>query len=945
MKQFFEKFLKKIEPVRQAIFNDRNAKIFRISYGVVWNLFLIFSIFIVLLFALGAGTGVGYFASLVNDEKPRSYESMKKDIYNYEEPSEAYFADGEFIGTLRSDIIREEVSIDHVSQYVIDALVATEDQDFFEHNGVVPKAVFRALFQELTNSQLQSGGSTLTQQLVKNQILTSEVSFERKAKEILLALRLEKFFKKDEILEAYLNVSSFGRNSSGQNIAGIQAAAKGIFGVDAKDLNLPQAAFIAGLPQSPYIYTPFTQSGSLKSPEGLEPGLNRQKIVLSRMYETGKITEKEYKEALEYDLVKDFKEPQKTALDTYPYLIMEIESRALGILEALHYEKDGYTKEEVEKSDKLKSHYKALAMKDLRQNGYKIYTTIDKDIYEKHTEVVANYNKYTPTLYEEKTDSETGETILVERPLEVGMVLRENSTGRILSFIGGRDYHKKNYNYATQAKRPNGSTMKPLLVYGPGIDMGLITPASVFPDIDLPISDDFNPKNVTLEFYGLVTAREALTWSYNSSTSRIYNSILKHEPYHYLEKFGMSPDRAKGYAINAGGLGPLDVTVEENTNFFASFGNRGVFVDSYMIEKIVDKNGDVIYEHKAEPVPVFSEQTAYLIYDMMRDVTKTGTATGIARHLKFSMDFAGKTGTTEERKDVWFVGMNPNLTMGLWMGYDHNVTIGKDTYPHYELWARLMNAIYDVKPEIIGVNDTLQMPKGIVKQEFCTVSGLLPSDACREAGLVSSDYFIAEFVPKEEDNNLIKGKYVTINGKNYLAGENTPDEFTNEGFILDPEYIKKIAPKLENWNELIPRRNKDAWKNIIIPDNIIEENGKVPSAITISLSNGKLQWKKHSETDVIGYLVYLVNGIHRQKVAAIKADQDLSFQLPGFGQYAVTAVDIAGNESPLSNIISNGFFNFPPGNENPKDEDPGENNLDPGEDIGIPIDPREEDEE
>ncbi|MFZ0446090.1 MAG: biosynthetic peptidoglycan transglycosylase, partial [Bacillus sp. (in: firmicutes)] len=178
----------------------------RITYQIFWNLALITIIVLVLGTAFAGGVGAGYFASLVKDEPIRSYDGMKKDIYNYEETSELYFANNIYLGKLYSDIDREEVKLDDISPHLIDAVIATEDQYFYEHEGVVPKAILRALLQEVTNSSTQTGGSTLTQQLIKNQILTNEVSFERKAKEILLALRLEQFFSKEEILEAYLNV-------------------------------------------------------------------------------------------------------------------------------------------------------------------------------------------------------------------------------------------------------------------------------------------------------------------------------------------------------------------------------------------------------------------------------------------------------------------------------------------------------------------------------------------------------------------------------------------------------------------------------------------------------------------------------------------------------------------------------------------------------------------
>src|SRR5690606_7499522 len=196
----------------------------RITYDVTWNVIL----FILIIGFIGAffiaGLGAGYFASLVKDEPVRAYAEMEEDIYNYEETSKLYFADEVYIGDVRSDLYREETTLEDISPQLIKAVIATEDEHFEEHQGIVPKAIFRALYQEATNASTQTGGSTLTQQLIKNQILTNEVSFERKAKEMLLALRLERFFEKEEILEAYLNIVPFGRNSSGGNIAGIQTA-------------------------------------------------------------------------------------------------------------------------------------------------------------------------------------------------------------------------------------------------------------------------------------------------------------------------------------------------------------------------------------------------------------------------------------------------------------------------------------------------------------------------------------------------------------------------------------------------------------------------------------------------------------------------------------------------------------------------------------------------
>ena len=923
--------------IKERVTDPKTLKLFRITYSVVWNLLLLFMIFAVLGIAAAAGVGAGYFASLVKDEKIRSYESMKKDIYDYEEPSEVYFAGNEYLGKLRSDVEREEVKIGQVSEYLIKAVIATEDENFMEHNGVVPKAVMRALFQEVSNSAVQSGGSTLTQQLIKNQILTNEVSFERKAKEILLALRLEKFFSKEEILEAYLNVAPFGRNSSGKNIAGVQAAAKGIFGVDAKDLNLPQAAYIAGLPQSPFRYTPFTKEGKLKEQKYLQYGLNRYKTVLKRMYETKAISKKEYEEALKYDIVKDFIPPQKSPLEKYPYLTMEVERRAVEILMKKLYTEDGYTDEDIENSEVLYRQYQSLAYKNLRQNGYKIYTTIDKEIYDKWQQVVKNFNGYGPDLRETVDDPETGERKTVAEPMEVGAVLIENNTGKILSFVGGRDYKRENLNHATQAYRQNGSTMKPLLVYGPAIDMGIASPGSVLADVPLAIptgSGVYRPSNFTKNrYYGLVPAREALKHSYNVSAVYLYQKVLPKNPVeHYLEKMKFSKLTPSDYSNLSMALGALGygVSVEENTNAFSTFANGGKFVDAYIIEKIVDGEGKVIYEHKSEPVEVYSPQASYLTIDMMRDVVRGGTARALPSYLKFSADWAGKTGTSQETRDIWFVGLNPNVTAGIWMGYDTPKTIpGSYRSVHLRLWAQLMNAAYDADPDFIAPKERFRMPGGIVKRTYCAVSGLLPSAACAKAGLTASDYYIAEYAPTKTDDNLILGKYVAIGGKNYLALDSTPREFVQEGWILRPEFVKEMAPNLKDPRQLLP--NTGRWSKILIPEPGLEENGKIPSPVNITMSGQTIRWKAHPEKDIVGYRVYLVNNGEKVRVlASIRAGEQLAFPVRGSGQFAVTAVDIAGKESPLSNIVAAGSFRNESGPGNQGDP-PGSSPVVPGE--------------
>jgi len=918
MNEKMQAWMEKAKSILNLFTHKKTVKSARITYQVVWNLFLLVMTVVILGGSFATGVGAGYFASLVKDEPVRPYESMKKDIYNYTETSDLYYADNVYLGRLRSDLIREEVKLDQVSENLINAVVATEDEYFYQHKGVVPKAVFRALFQEVTNSSVQSGGSTLTQQLIKNQLLTNEVSFQRKANEILLALRLEKFFDKKEILEAYLNVSTFGRNASAQNIAGVQAAAKGIFGVKASELTLPQAAFIAGLPQSPFGYTPFTRDDNGKPvlKNNLEPGLTRMKTVLKRMYDGGYIDGKQYAEASSYDIRKDFLKPTVYS-QTNTFLTDEIEKRSVEVLTTVLAKKDGYTEKELKNDDQLFYKYKTLATRDLHQNGYEIHTTINKDIYDAMQKVKDSYKNYGPAKAQEKKDPETGEIKTVMEPVEVGAELIENKTGRIISFVGGRNYENQQMNHATTALRPNASTMKPLLVYGPAIELGKAAPGTPIPNVALnfiPGRSKPWPQNYDYRYSGIVSARYALAKSYNVPAVKVYSEIVNQNPAKYLEKMGFTSLTKDDHTNLSAAIGSIyGVTVEENTNAFSTFSNGGKFIDAYMIDKIVDKSGKVIYQHEVTPVDVFKPQTAYLTLDMMRDVIKMGTAAGINSKLNFRADWAGKTGTGNEYKDSWFVATNPNITFGIWTGYDtpKSLKISGMSYSQRtnNLWAELINAAYKIKPDVINPKESFQMPSGIVKRSYCAVSGMLPSNACSKAGLIESDYFNVNDVPTKVDDSLIEGNFVTISGKKYLALDSTPKEFAQYGLILNPDFITRMVGKtFKDYSQLIPQ--KDRWGKILVPTAKMVDNGKRPNAVSLSISGNTLSWSSSGDNDVVGYRVYQ-GGLISTKVASIINGSKLSYTV-GNGSFYVTAVDIAGNESAPSNLVEVGAAVPPP---------------------------------
>lgn len=751
-KQWIEKFDARIDELSEK----RWTRYFRITSSVFKNLLILFALIAFIGIIFVGSIGAGYFASLVKEEKLTTSKEMTTAVHNYEETSKLYFADKKYLGKMRTDLERTETTLKEVSPQLIDAVIATEDEYFYEHNGIVPKAVLRGLLQDVSNSDSQTGGSTLTQQLIKNQILTNEVSYERKAKELLLAMRLEHFMTKDEILEAYLNVIPYGRNSSGTNIAGVATAAEGIFNVKANKLNLAQAAYIAGIPQSPFTYTPFTRTGELKDDKQLKIGINRMKTVLYRMKETGKITNKQYQKAIKYNIKKDFRSKEAKATEKYPYVTYEMEGQAKTIMAKIIAKRDGIEGKRIDNEKRLREKYEILADRELRTKGYKIYSTIDKSMYDAMNKTAKNFNGYGMTLSRQTTDSETGEAKTVEAPVQVGGIAIENKTGKILSFIGGRDFNLEELNHATKSVRQNGSTIKPLLVYGPAIDNGIISAGSMVPDVEVTTHGWSTSK--PLENYegatpkGLVTARDALKNSLNLPAVRIYGLNFNNNPINYLDKMGFShitdTDRTT-YSAALGGL-QYGATLEENTNAFATFANEGKFVDAYMITKIVDNDGKTIYKHKAKSKKVYSPETAYIVSDMLRDVLKSGTGQVAKSTLKFSADFAAKTGTTQKYNDVWFMGYNKDISLGMWLGYDQPTTLsygegyyGKPSKRLNRLWGQVMNSIYDTNPELATAGGkTFSRPTSVVSRSTCTIQG----EACT-TDLVNSLISLKSYTP------------------------------------------------------------------------------------------------------------------------------------------------------------------------------------------------------
>ncbi|MDT2711217.1 transglycosylase domain-containing protein [Enterococcus dongliensis] len=752
-----------------------------VSLRVIKSLLLGFIVVLFLGGLLVVGIGAGYFAHLVEGTPTPTKTEMKQKVGDIAEPSKLLYADDQELATIQSDPIREKISSDEISSWVKKALVATEDENFYKHRGVVPKAVVRALLGEVVGFGAGSGGSTLTQQLIKQQVLTNETSFKRKANEIVLAFDLEKYLSKDEILTSYLNVSPFGRNNKGQNIAGVEEAAIGIFGVHAKDLNLPQSAFIAGLPQSPIVYSPYTNTGDLKQDYSL--GMARKDDVLFNMYREQMISKKEYEAAKEYDLSKDFQARQDIEVQQHGFLYYTVYNEAISIVAKKQAEEDGISDGEYDKDD-VQSRYIEQAKVKMQNQGLVVKSTIDKNIYDAMQLGVAEYGQY--------LDDGSGATV------EPGTVMMDNQTGRIYGFVGSRDYNINQNNHAFDTVRQAGSSIKPVLVYGPAIDQGLLGSASRIADFPMKyqrgehagkeLENAENKGSKTFQ-----TTREALVESTNITAYHVYQDMLANKGSdqfaydNYLKK--MNYPTSNTWGVESAPLGTTGVSTLTEVNGFQTLANDGVYQQGYLIDSITDSTGKEIYKHKNAPVQVYSKATASIMNNLMRSVINEQHTTpfkSILSGVNYSLstaDWVGKTGTTDNYADNWLIVSTPSITLGTWTGRDDNKPMNDGagnrtaTYMSY-----LAGRIYQVNPTVFAEDEKFELTDDVKQIKVSDFTGLKP------------------------------GK-VTHNGTNYQVPSGETTSLWAKDGPVDNTYEFGIGGDDEDYKTYWNTRNKVAAKN------------------------------------------------------------------------------------------------------------------------------------
>ncbi len=887
------------------------------GFTVLWLVF-----FCLLGGLVGAGAVTGYIASLVKDDPLRPRAEIVDKIAQNAITGYVYFNDGTPVGQLRTEEDRTPVTYDQIPKFVINAVVDIEDKNFFTHPGVDTNGLLRAVKQQLLNESVQTGGSTITQQLARRVFLSLDQTSSRKAKEIFLSMRLERFLSKEEIITAYLNKIPYGNGSSGYQLYGIKAAAKGIFGVDKlESLNIAQAAYLAGVPQLPSLYSAFNGKGEFNQ-KNFKRAVERQKLVLKRMLEENDITQTEYQQALNFDLYSSLAKPTEKAYNTYPYLMLEVERQAMEQLVLMQ------NPELTHQDLKLKENAALLedARMQLLRGGYKVTTTIDKTVYDLMHEIAENPDNF----------AKDSKTKGVE---QVASVMIDQKTGAILGMIEGRDFHIEQMNYATQMTRQPGSAMKPIAAYWPALDRGLIQPASIIDDSPIILKNGDGtlhiPRNFNDKYSGLVTARDALNNSYNIPALKIFlNKMTIKESWDFVRSVGITTLVPGDDAAQTGVIGGLKygTTVEELTNAYSAIANQGVFNDAYMIQKITNANDEVVYEHKADPKRVTSEQAAYQMTDMMRTVVTDGSGKSLKSQFKNygKIPIVGKTGTTQIAGDVWFEGYTPDITLGVWIGYEKSTNaLSQESRSRARLiWALVMNAVTDKKPELFPTKEFAK-PDGLVTMTVSSVSGKLPTDLTREAGKLVSDIFNRKYIPTEEDDALVKVKYISYNGVNYLPQPTTPEDLLRESVMVKREVpldtlmeqiqagLSKVsAASRKSLAYYLPKDAAESAPSKIDPR---VDDGAPPNAIsqiaveTVDSGTVRVTFTPSKQEDVAGYRLYRsVNGAPYVKVeASIPTGDEPKFInaiAPGFSySYYVTAVDVAGNEStPSERLMADG---------------------------------------
>lgn len=593
-------------------------------------------------------------------------QASTAETFRSSETTLAYNKKGKQIAVLKGDKDAYYLSIDRIPQYVKDAFIVTEDKKFYKHNGIDGKGIARAVVALVKNKgEKKQGASTITQQLARGVFLTTDKTYERKIKEIFIALELEKKYSKDQILEYYLNTIYFANG-----YYGIEAAAKGYFSKSCEELSLGQLTFLCSIPNNPTLYDPI---------DNYDNTVSRKNRILDQMLSDGVINQVEYDEAYNEKIELKIQEVTKrNYIQTYiTYCATKALMKENGF--TFKYEFDSDAEETAYKTEYNEAY--ATAQQMLLNNGYRIYTSIDLKKQKKLQKAVNSQLSGFKSKSKDGTYQMQGSAVCID-----------NKTGRVVAIVGGRSQKTEGYslNRAYQSFRQPGSSIKPLIVYTPTLERGSTASTTVH---DYKFSG--GPSNSSGRYYGYVSLRYAVEQSLNTVAWQLFQKLTPEVGLDYLLKMQFSKIVKSDYYLpsSLGGL-TYGASTVEMASAYATLENNGKYREPTCIIKILDSEGNVVVNDKVKEKYIYNADAANSMVDIMEGVITRGTARGLG--LDNGMPSAAKTGTTNDKKDGWFCGFTPYYTTAVWVGYDTPKTVDDlygSTYPG-RIWNQFMNAIH-----------------------------------------------------------------------------------------------------------------------------------------------------------------------------------------------------------------------------------------------------------
>ena len=812
-----------------------------------------------------------------------------------------YDSEGNLITDYKGTEDRIMVSIDEIPEMLQNAFIAVEDARFYEHNGVDVKRIVGALVANFTSGSTQ-GGSTITQQLIKQTVLSSEQSYKRKLQEAYLAMELETRYTKKQILESYLNIIFLGGS-----YYGVRVAAYGYFGKELDQLTLRECAMLAGLTRSPNYYNPRSNFYTRNTEGSNTPDItnNRTDYVLRQMRENGLITAQQYNAALDRSTASVLeKSPASTDMYAYPHYVEYAISDVVDTFLDLNGLED------------TSANRYAMENK-LRTGGYSVYLCLDTEIQEIVEDTLANWSDY-PRLRDPsdkvyQSRNADGTYTEIEQPQAAACVF-DYRTGELKAIVGGRykPTTRKTLNRASGMTMPVGSSIKPLTVYAPAIDLGA-SPASIAYNMPVPISGwkdssgkDSWPKNYGGGGYkGPQSFRSALRNSYNTAAAQILMTYVGvSRSVEYLHLMGI-PDKninadPFGLALGSSGITPVQMAVA-----FGTIANKGVYQQPLSFSRIVDSNGNVVVDmhQQQDRHQVFKPSTAYLVVDMLKEAVQSGTGT---KAKISSQVVAGKTGTNSDSKGVFFAGMTGWYSASVWIGHDNykalssKATGGNAAAP---LWQSFMEKIHKAKNldsrEII---DGTPSDYNLVRVTTCGVSGQLATDACYNdvnGYKTITDYWSADSVPTAYCSMHKSVSICTESG--LLATDYCPSySVESRGIVLIPrghplyDYIDTYGDTIRKYlGEFATLKSTNDIANHICQIHDAYTATQQPSELESIVSDASSL--VYTAYQLVGSSPDLTNDTRRQINTAISAVQTL---------LSLSPIDYTSLEGAVSNLRS-----------------------------------------